>query len=65
MDRFFEGEFKGTVREWGYDRPPMNRSIIRRSRTGSTSPKPTVGRLQVTPDAAFAAFTTVVPLKAG
>jgi hypothetical protein len=66
MDTFFEGGFKGTVREFGYEQPsyePIDHPSID---NGVHQPEVhTWGDFQVTPDAAYAAFTTGVPVKAG
>jgi hypothetical protein len=65
MDKLLAG-LMGTVREWGYEQPsyePIDHPAITH---GIHQPEThTWGDFQVTPDAAFAAFDTVVPVKPG
>jgi hypothetical protein len=65
MDKLLAG-LMGTVREWGYEQPsyePIDHPAIDH---GIHQPEThTWGDFQVTPDAAYAAFDTVVPVKPG
>jgi hypothetical protein len=61
-----EKGFKGSLREWGYSQPPYvpvdNPAIVHAVEQPEVH---TWGDFQVTPDARYAAFSTVVPLKPG
>ena len=66
MDFFFEGGFKGTIREWGHEQAPYEPIDHPAIVNGVHQPEDhSWGDFQVTPEAGYAAFTTVVPLKAG